>query len=188
EEFRLFHNLYHDRQSDQYIKFDDNGDEEVIVTVEPKLVKVRLREVRQFLALKEMHLAVYIDSIRFSPLSINEIDSAEREENYRDQLARYSFHAMTPPSSSRKKHQSCSLLLGKRLIPPFPKEKYGKWPYESPKHDYEEFIIGREPNGDPLNYSCESDRVANYFGANPHAPHYLTPVFFRRLCIGDVGK
>jgi hypothetical protein len=184
EEFRLFHNLYHDRQRDQYVRFDDNGDEEVIVTVEPKLVKVRLMEVCQFLALKEMHLAVYIDSIRFSPLPIDELDSAEREENYQDQLARFSFHAMTPPRSTTKKHQSCSFLLGKRLIPPFPKEKCGKWPYGSSKHDYEDFIIGRDPNGDSLSYTCEPGRLANYFGANPHAPHYLTPVFFRREVLG----
>lgn len=184
EEFRLFHNLYHDCQSDQYIKFDDNDDEEVILTVEPQVVKVRLKEVRQFLALKEMHLAVYIDSIRFSPLPINEIDSAEREDNYQGQLVRYSFHAMAAPNSSRGKHQSCSLLLGKWLIPPFPKERSGKWPYESSKQEYEEFVIGQDPNGDPVSYSCEPDRLANYFGANPQAPHYLTPVFFRREVLG----
>lgn len=61
EEFRHFHNLYHDRKTEQYIKFADSGNEEVIVRVTPDAVTVRLKEIRQFLAIKEMHLAIFFD-------------------------------------------------------------------------------------------------------------------------------
>jgi hypothetical protein len=30
-----------------------------------------------------------------------------------------------------------------------------------------------------VRYTCNPDALANYFGANPDAPHYLTPVHFR---------
>ena len=42
------------------------------------------------------------------------------------------------------------------------------------------FIIGEDQDGSSLEYSCDPDELANYFGANPNAPHYVTPVFFRR--------
>jgi len=60
-----------------------------------------------------------------------------------------------------------------------PKEKSGIWPFEA-EADYEDFIIGIDGNGDPKLYTCNEDKLSNYFGKNPHAPHYLTPVYFRR--------
>lgn len=44
---------------------------------------------------------------------------------------------------------------------------------------YQDFIIGGDID-DPEMFSCDPDLLANYFGANPDAPHYLTPVFFRK--------
>ena len=37
EEFRLFHNLYHDSEKDEYIKIDDEGNEHLVAVVEPEL-------------------------------------------------------------------------------------------------------------------------------------------------------
>jgi len=45
---------------------------------------------------------------------------------------------------------------------------------------YPEFIIGEDEYGKPVKYTCDPDRLANYFGKNSDAPHYLTPVFFKR--------
>ncbi len=72
EEFRHFHNLYHDRRNDQYIKFADSGNEKVIIKVTPDAVTVRLKEIRQFLAIKEMHLAIFFDIDEFSVLELSE--------------------------------------------------------------------------------------------------------------------
>ena len=54
EEFRLFHRLYHDRKQDHYIKIDNAGKEELIAIVEPNRIQVRLREIRQFLAVIDL--------------------------------------------------------------------------------------------------------------------------------------
>ena len=35
EEFRLFHNLHHERKTDQYTKIDEDGNEEIIAVVDP---------------------------------------------------------------------------------------------------------------------------------------------------------
>ena len=36
-------------------KIDDEGNEHVVAVVEPNLVKIRLKEIRQFLGIKEMY-------------------------------------------------------------------------------------------------------------------------------------
>ena len=38
EEFRLFHNLYYDKEKDKYIKIDDEGNEHIVVVVEPECI------------------------------------------------------------------------------------------------------------------------------------------------------
>lgn len=51
------------------------------------------------------------------------------------------------------------------------------WPYNEEK-TYIDFIIGIDDSGKEVRHSCNPKNLSNYFGANPSAPHYLTPVFF----------
>ena len=43
---------------------------------------------------------------------------------------------------------------------------------------YVDFIIGIDENGKEIRHTCNPKELNNYFGANPTAPHYLTPVYF----------
>ncbi len=45
---------------------------------------------------------------------------------------------------------------------------------------YPEFIIGYDQHGKPFRHTCDQETLSNYFGKNPGAPHYVTPVHFRR--------
>ena len=47
------------------------------------------------------------------------------------------------------------------------------WPYNEEK-SYLDFIIGIDENGKEVKYTCNPNKLSNYFGANPIAPHYLT--------------
>lgn len=75
EEFRLFHNLYHDRNTDHYIKFDDAGKEHIVAIIEPDRIQVRLKEIKQFLAIREMHLAVFFESVVQSEATLQKLNS-----------------------------------------------------------------------------------------------------------------
>ncbi len=71
EEFRHFHNLdyaVYDANSRKLIKIDENGNEHTVAVVynKPNRVEIRLKEIRQFLAVKEMHLALQFDCREFS--------------------------------------------------------------------------------------------------------------------------
>lgn len=179
EEFRLFHKLYHDRKQDRYFKYDDSGNEHLIAIVERHNVQIRLKEIRQFLAIKEMYLSLQFDYREHSVHTLEELGLEKGNEENRGNLLCWGlfYGDLGCPGTDR----AFSRLLGKRLIPPLPKEKSGLWGFtkEDPKK-YVEFIIGLDEAGNEIIHTSNPGKLANYFGANPKAPHYLTPVQFRK--------
>jgi hypothetical protein len=179
EEFRLFHRLYHDRRRDQYIKIDDSGREQLVAVTESHRVEIRLQEIRQFLAIKDMHLAVLFDCREHSKASLDDLGLQEGGSDHRDGLLAYNlaYGDFDEPTG----HRAFSRLLGKRLFPPLPKEKSGFWGFASnePKK-YSDFIIGVDGDGTEIAHTSDPARLADYFGANPGAPNYLTPAHFRK--------
>jgi hypothetical protein len=180
EEFRLFHRLYHDLKQDQYIKIDDAGNEEVVAIVEPGWVKIRLKEIRQFLAIKEMYLVQMFDYREHSLYSLAYLGISEGERSQvRDELFAYALGY--GDLSGFDDSKAFSRLLAKRLFPPLPKEKSGFWGFAEEKEDrYEDFIIGQDDDGEDIYCTCDPGLLANYFGANPDMPHYLTPIHFKK--------
>ncbi len=178
EEFRLFHNLYHDRKTDKYIKIDDEGNEYTVAVVEPYRVQIRLKEIRQFLAIKEMYLSIQFDCREHSTYSLKEFGLEKGETHQRNSFMRW-CHGYGDWDLA--KYKSFSRLVGKRLIKPLPKSQSGLWGFaEEPQKRHIEFIIGVDENGDEITHTSDPDALANYFGANPDASHYLTPVHFRK--------
>lgn len=180
EEFRFFHNLYYEPKRNEFVKFDESGEEACVVRFENKAVLIRLKEIRQFLAIKDMHLALFFDHFRYNNVDVSKVPESEREEFYKDDLTIYQFR-IKPDDFAISDYPTVSSIYGKKLISPYPKEKSGCWPFsESKAETFEEFIIGETPDGDAIFYTCDHKKLANYFGANPDAPHYATPVYFKR--------
>lgn len=179
EEFRLFHRLYYDRKEDRYLKFDDDGNETVVAVVEKDRVLIRVKEIRQFLAIRDMHLSLQFDCREHSSHTLKELEIDEGGQDRRDGLAVWGLcygdlHGIGG-------HCAFSRLLGKRLVEPLPKSKSGLWGFEE-KEDkkYVEFIIRLGEYGDEETYTSNPGVLANFFGANSDAPNYLTPVHFRK--------
>jgi hypothetical protein len=91
---------------------------------------------------------------------------------------RYRFDVRELPLSGEG--TTFSRLLGKKIIPPLPVEKCGVWPYDAPARKFADYIIGMNAEGQNVVHTADEEELANYFGKNPGAPHYLTPVWFRR--------
>jgi hypothetical protein len=181
EEFRLYHNLYFDRQNNSYLKFSDSGKEQDVIRITTDSVTIRTKEIRQFLAIKDMHLAIFFEVFRFSGIEAANIPEGQRYASINQGLVNYSFHISVDDFPSKPSRKTFSRLWGKKLIPGFSKEKSGIWPFdETQPKQYEEFIIGADEDGDPVKHSSAPNELANFFGANPDAPQYVTPVFFRR--------
>ena len=180
EEFRLFHELYHDRKEDHYYKIDDAGNEELVAIVEPRRIRIRLKEIRQFMAVKEMHLAIYFNCQEYSSYTLEQLGLHEGEKDERAELLRWHFYYGDFRGGIGGKN-TYSRLVGKRLIEPLPKEKSGFWGFaeKEPKR-YVDFIIDVDTEGNEVIHTSDPACLANNFGANPEEPHYLTPVHFRK--------
>lgn len=180
EEFRFFHNLYYDETKNEYVKFDASGDEIPVIRFNNHAIEIRLKEIREFLAIKNMHLAIFFAHCRYTNVDLNKIPKECREELYTDKRTIYRF-GINENSFAIDGYSTLSYLRGKKFVTPYPKSKINFWPYEKKKtQNYEEFIIGETSDGDSISYTCDPSKLADYFGANSNAPNYLTPVHFRR--------
>ena len=179
EEFRLFHDLYHDRRTDTYIKIDDAGNETIVAIVKPDEVQIRLKEIRQFLAIKEMYLSMLFESNEYSRYSLEELGLNEVEcEFKRDRLIcwRHDYCGKTPYAGFR----SDSRLRGRRLIVPLPKSKSGLGDFADEPEQYAEFIIDVDENGDEVCHTCDPYKMRELLSGNADAASKYTVVHFRK--------
>ena len=188
EEFRFLHNLYHDRNANQYIKFDDAGNEHIVAVIEPDYIQVRLKEIKQYLAIREMHLAVFFDCIVHSRSTLTELDLEEGlAVKIIDDLQVYNLSYGDLDEFDGK--NAFSHLLGKRLISPFSKEKSGFWGFAADEPEkYVDFIIDVDEDGDDILHTSNPEILEKSIGKNRGSPDYLTPVFFRREVLDKYYK
>ena len=178
EEFRLFHNLYHDRKTDTYIKIDDAGTQKKVIIVKPNEVLIRLQEIRQFLAIKEMYLSLLFEFNEYSKYSLEELEPSEfKQYDFRRKGAMcWTYDRWNIPVQN---FQSISRLRGRKLIEPLPKSKSGFGDFaEEPR--YVEFIVDIDDNGDEVCYTCNPYKLKTVSGKNPEAPWDFIPVHFRK--------
>jgi hypothetical protein len=170
EEFRMFHNLY-SAADGTLIRIDDDGYEYPAATVTPDLVRVDTGLLRQYQAARQLDLLLYIDA-KYMSETEGQVGDTPGEDVATD-LARTTFNLGDIHG------KPFSRFLGKRVIPPLTKREAGVWPYQRPEQ-YLPFIIGVDANGRDIEHTCDPSVLADYFGGNPGAPHYLTGVYFSR--------
>lgn len=175
EEFRLLFNLYEDRQNGRFYEVEDDGTETEVIRSSRPRVEVRTALLRRYLAARQVALALQIDSDVWLRLADGDTRPALPEER-RETGTDICYHFYSDFVSSDRPF---SRFLGKKIVLPPARSECGIWPFEAPK-EYLDFIIGEDDRGRPIQHSCNPDLLANYFGKNPDAPHYLTPVFFQR--------
>jgi len=180
EEFRLFHNLYADPKRNYLVKIHDDGNEEDAVIIELKKVQIKTKFLKQYMAAKQMGLAIYFDGFRYSTEEYSKEEYSKFSCKKKEKDIAYFVHIGPWDSIFGDENKSISRLLGKKIIFPSSIEKCGIWPFKEKKSKFEDFIIGTDEDGRHIFYTSDPDKLANYFGANPEAPHYLTPVFFKK--------
>jgi len=171
EEFRLFHNLYLNSARDEFIKFVDNGDEEVVARMKPDRVEVRRRELMQYVTAKGMVLALFVNRFRYGSIEPDLRDDEALVEGDRVETDMvYGFHRSRGHSQNRN---VLSRLIGKVLVGGGPEWEFSP---ERRIERHEEFIIDVDERGEALLHTCDPKLLGHAKGGPP----YLTPVFFRR--------
>ena len=170
EEFRLFHNLYHDRLTDSYIKFDDAGNETQIAVVTDDKVEIRLKELREYLAEKEMYLCLGFDFTEQSDSGLDELGISERPIADREDLLCWTL-GYGDKRSGPTHDESFSHLRGIRLIGPSHQRTS-----ESDTGDkkYQHFIVGLDDAGNEITRTCDPACIYQDNGVEG----YLTSVVF----------
>jgi hypothetical protein len=175
EEFRLFHNLYHDRAEDRYIHIDGRGNEIVAAEIGGAHARVLTRLVRQYMAARQLALVLYFERLAFAKVDVEAVRSAVSAVNVATADRSYSL------GIGQASDGSISRLVGKKIITPPPVNESGIWPYEFNRNgEHESFIIGVAEDGSPTFHTCDPNALSDYFVTKGDAAHYLTPVWFSR--------
>ena len=177
QEFILLNNLRFDLTSKSYFAMYDDGETEEAVRYKDNItIEIKTKYLKKYAAAKQMALVLFFD-IRtkfdgcLSNYGLKEFSSQHKTNSLYYELWGGDFKAA--------QEYAYSALMGKKIFMPAPVEKCGYWPYEKEK-SYEKFIIGVDENGDNVYYSCDPNGLGNFYGANPGAPMYLTPIYFKR--------
>jgi hypothetical protein len=180
EEFRLLHDLYATPDESRLVKLHDSGMEEDVVLVNNDAVAVKLRFLRQFLAVKDMHLAVFFEMNRDGDRVLDDGELKQIAKSVKTENVRYDVWAWNWDFPMDAHGPSGSRILGKKFIPPFAKSECGVFPYSERNPQYAEFVIRIDDDGKQVMSTCDQRKLADYFGKNAGAPDFLTPVYFRR--------
>lgn len=166
EDFRHFFRLY---QNDRGVLFEIDlaGEEEEVARLGGQRVEIKLRLIKEFLAAKQMALAVYFELRRYSEEPLKLEESPERSVRDPAGHLSYDFCARPWEDHSRKSCRSSSRLYGKKLVLGSPKE--------APVVVFDEFIIGTDSNGRDVRHTCDPRGLGSSGDFL-----FLTPVFFRR--------
>ena len=171
EEFRLYFNLFEkhiDSVKKVFIYTNNDGDEDEVVQIDKNQILIKLKYLKEFLAAKQAHLAIYFEGMRFLDKTLAELDQPEVDNIKKGDNYTYSLYIRNLDRGDTKTQ---GWLLGKKLIAGTKDFKTTIW--ETKEDDkFEEFIIGVDEDGKETFCSCNVDYQAS--------PGFLTPIFFKR--------
>jgi len=174
QQFRLFHNLRYDPASNTYMKMNEDGTQTLAVKFTGERMEVRTSLLKHYVAARQVDLLLFIEATVYSS------EPAEMPTTDRFTAANFSGRLDYFRARFSSSGDHASRYTATKVIPPGPVETCGIWPYEEDDDHFPEFVVGEDDHGRPVRFTCNPDLLANYFGKNPDAPHYLTPVHFRR--------
>lgn len=176
QEFILLNNLRFDYKSKSYWAMYESGEsEEAVRYINGTSLEIKPKFLYRYAAAKQLAVIFYFDIRTEYKGKLSDYGVEEFSDDYRSENLYYGFwgHDMGFPDIA------CSVLMGKKIVMPGPIESCGIWPFE-PERKYEDYIIGADEYGNEITFTSNPNKLANYFGANPGAPMYLTPVFFKK--------
>lgn len=177
-EFVLLFNLYRDDDGNYY-DVGESGERQLVVSMGDE-VRFRTSFLMRFMAAKQLLFVQLIDSRAGSEEHYRTNARLVDEKGCRGVNYNYKIWFQSTPQ------EDClySMLYARSIVVPRPQEQCGIWPYEHEDDCFPEYLIGERPDGTEIRFTCDPDKLADSFGGNPRAPHYLTPVYFRSEVLG----
>ena len=160
------------KQNEGYV---DALTDELIIKVTPYHIEVKREYLKDFLCALDKVCVIVFDHRRH-------FNSSEKIKSKYEDISGENYFITLSVSSARGfggNYDGCSSIIGKTVISPFKKLHHRDYKYFTEDKEFERFIIDYDEDEDEeIEFTCNEAELANYFGANPDAPHFLTPVFF----------
>ena len=136
-------------------------------------ILIRKSFLKAFMSARQMNLLLFFENSRHKITS-------ERlpDEHVNDPFVSYTRFW---DSSYVEGYSTFTRVLGKKLFNCSPRKEEYYSPFNVEK-SYESFIIEGDAHDHHL-HSCDPSLLADYFGKNKGAPHYLTPVYFDKAVL-----
>lgn len=183
QNFRFYHNLFHNTATNEYLKRDgvDDSQEEVVVVVESSGVKIRFKELCDFLKFKGMYLGLHFSCTAYSEHSLAALELSQNEAKpnrmeLQDGYLSWKYYCFAAP---RDGYQSESVLDAKRLI------GYSK----VGKKQSVEFIIGVDENGHEIYHTSRLESamfISTHWSPNPIVVHFNKEVLDEYYLKSDI--
>ena len=151
--------------------------DELVIRVSERKIVVQREYLKDFLCAYHKICVIVCDHRRW----FNSED--EVREQYRNIKGKNYFYALnvSPSSGYSIDYKYFASIIGKTIIMPFKKPHHEDYRDITQQEQYEDFIVDYDEDEDEvMYYTCNEKELANFFGANPEAPHFLTPVYFQR--------
>lgn len=183
QDFRFYHDLFHNTATNEYLKRDgvDDSQEEVVVVVESSGVKIRFKELCDFLKFKGMYLGLHFSCTAYSEHSLAALELSQTEAKpnrmeLQDGHLSWKYYCFAAP---RDGYQSESVLDAKRLI------GFSEVGKEKPV----KFIAGVDENGHEIYHTSRLESamfIGTHWSPNPIVVHFNKEVLDEYYLKSDI--
>lgn len=156
----------------------DPINDEIMIRTSQNRVEVLTRYLRDFLAAHNKVCVVVFDHRRF-------LHTEDKYSNIQKVFSNADYYLLYSLNTrDYDDYNVSSSIIGKSIIRPYTECQHNSLKFLIEEDEFEDFIydVDRE-TGKLKVYTCDENKLANYFGANPEAPHFLTPVFFNKAVL-----
>jgi hypothetical protein len=181
EEFVMYFKLHKEAKGKNeyvYYQVDECGDDVEVARVMEVSLDVKLKYVKEYIAVKKLNLLVFTDEILYSNKGIDELGGNQIQMHTikeGDYIFSYALNASTGYGLGYK---FCAVFRGKCVLRHNDKDIQHLWKLRD--SGYEDFIVGADEDGNEVFMSCDKYRMPNLFTRQGDEPYSLSPIFFKR--------
>lgn len=168
QEFILYYDLYKDWNN--YVKIHHDWTEEKVVIQDENEVKIKLKYLKEYLAVKNQKLVIYFSFIDYWEFWLDCFQEIIQNENQNYLFWLFENHFSKSPKMLQ--------LIWKKIING--KKDFKPKLFDEENKKYEDFYVWTDEEWEDIFFSCNPDNLANNFWANQDAPNYLTIIMFKR--------
>lgn len=177
EEFILYFKLYEkiiDKQNRIFYFIDEVGDLEEVIKIEPNIVKVKLKYLKEYISVRKVYFSICFDFMRLYNNNLSSMNINHMDKNF--QTDKYFYNHLIRPSNTDVRNQSW--IMGKVIIN-FDKNKAKGYISDYENKIYEKFITGYDSDGNEILQDCKRENkkyfILTYFKKEVLNKYYNNP-------------